>query len=323
MSAPAPPPQRPTDPPSDGPERQSAAAAPAPDRPGGRPPPDAAGRRSLGRGIWLFAREVAIVVGLAMVLALVAKTWFVQSFYIPSGSMLNTLAEDDRVIVSKLTPGPFELSRGDIVVFEDPGHWLPTIPEDDQSAKASGAVATVLTWVGLLPSDSGTHLIKRVIGLPGDRVACCGQDGRITVNGAAITETYLHPGDDPSSQPFDISVPAGKVWVMGDHRSDSADSRFNDTAEAATNVMDPTTATDPRNKTGYYGSVPIDRVVGRAVAIILPLSKVSLLSTPGEAFAKVPAPARVSPQTPARTPAPASTPASGRAASVPVAAGAL
>lgn len=259
---------------------------------------DGRGPRFL-HGVWIAVREVVIVVGLALVLAFVAKTWFVQSFYIPSGSMLNTLAEDDRVLVSKLTPGPFDVRRGDIVVFEDPAHWLPErLPASTQSGWRQTA-NTVLTWVGLLPSDSGNHLIKRVIGLPGDRVACCSTDGRLTVNGAAVSEPYLFPGDPPSSLPFEITVPEGKLWVMGDHRSNSSDSRYNDNADRYFNRSDEATATDKRNGTGYYGSVPIDRVVGKAFAVILPLSKVGTLNTPDETFATVPAP---SPSSPTPTP---------------------
>ncbi len=275
----------------------------APDAAAGRAEPPHQRSRSVARGVGVFLREIVIVVGLALVLAFVAKTWFVQSFYIPSGSMMNTLTEDDRVIVSKLTPGPFDLKRGDIVVFEDPAHWLHSLPPQPVRTGLSAQVNSVLTWVGLLPSDAGNHLIKRVIGLPGDRVKCCTVTGQVSVNGTAITEPYLYPGDAPSKQPFDITVPAGKLWVMGDHRSDSADSRFNDTAEAATNVADETTATDPKNKTGYYGSVPIDRVVGRAMAVILPLSKATTLGTPEETFAGVPAaPASEPAPTPNATP---------------------
>lgn len=241
-------------------------------------------------GVWVAVREVAIVVTLALVLAFVAKTWLVQSFYIPSGSMLNTLAEDDRVLVSKLTPGPFDLRRGDIVVFEDPAHWLPERVPASARPGWRDAVNTVLTWVGLLPSDSGNHLIKRIIGMPGDRVACCSKDGRLTVNGTAISEPYLFPGDPPAATPFEITVPEGKLWVMGDHRSNSADSRYNDTASEFLGRTDDTTVTDKRNNTGYYGSVPEDRVVGKAFAVILPLSKLGTLSTPDETFGSVPEP---------------------------------
>src|SRR6478672_679427 len=182
-----------------------------------------------GFGATLFAgvKELVIVVVLAMALSFVVKTWLFQAFYIPSGSMENTLVKNDRVIVSKLTPGPFDLKRGDIVVFADPGGWLEPTPQQPH-----GEVATViregLTFIGLLPDNSENHLIKRVIGLPGDHVRCCDQGGRLTVNGVPVTEPYLMPGDAASESEFDITVPRGRVWVMGDHRSDSSDSRFHD-----------------------------------------------------------------------------------------------
>ena len=145
-----------------------------------------------------------------------------QPFHIPSGSMEDTLIKDDRVLVSKLTPGPFALHRGDIVVFTDPDHWLGDVAPVERSPLRSA-----LIFLGLVPDDSHEHLIKRVIGLPGDHVTCCTAGGQITVNGSPITEPYIKPGDSPGGgrSAFDIVVPADKVWVMGDHRSDSADSR--------------------------------------------------------------------------------------------------
>lgn len=242
-----------------GPETNSAPPEPAP--------------AGVGHAIFVFAKEVVIIVGLAIVLSLVLKTWFVQSFYIPSASMNNTLVQDDRVIVSKLTPGPFDLGRGDIVVFEDPGGWLrPHVPPEQGpvAQKINGA----LTWVGLLPSDEGNHLIKRVIGLPGDRVSCAGGGAPLEVNGTPINEPYLYPGNHASDKPFDIVVPAGRVWVMGDHRSDSQDSRYQDAPGGD----------------GSNGSVPIDRVVGRAFAIVWPLGHLAWLGEPSGTFDNVPAP---------------------------------
>jgi len=218
----------------------------------------------------LVLRESAIVIGMALLLSLIVKTWLMQAFYIPSESMENTLLKGDRVIVSKLTPTPIDLKRGDIVVFEDPDHWLPA-PVPVQRGPLAEAVNTALTFVGLLPSDEGNHLIKRVIGLPGDHVVCCDSNKKLTVNGAQVTEPYLFPGDAPSSQPFDITVPAGRVWVMGDHRSNSADSRPHDAGSG-----------------GAKGTVPERFIVGRAVTVVWPLWRWSWLSNPGETFAKVP-----------------------------------
>ncbi len=218
-------------------------------------------------------KELAIVVGMALVLSFVVKTWLLQAFYIPSGSMENTLRIDDRVIVSKLTPGPIDLRRGDIVVFADPGDWLEPVVQAPH-----GSVVTVLRdammFVGLLPDNSENHLIKRVIGLPGDHVACCDEGGRLTVNGVPVKEPYLMPGDAASESRFDITVPRGHIWVMGDHRSDSSDSRFHDAPE----------------NNGTQGSVDERLIVGRAVAIVWPLEHLDWLSTPTETFAKVPNP---------------------------------
>ncbi len=209
-------------------------------------------------------RETALVVVVALALSLIVKTFLVQAFYIPSGSMERTLQLKDRVMVSKLTPGPFELHRGDIIVFTDFNNWLdPAL----KPATNPGPVTSFLRTVGLLPSDSNDHLIKRIIGMPGDRVQCCGADGRIKVNGLAIDEPYLFPGNPPSQAEFDITVPAGRVWVMGDHRSDSADSRAHD-----------------ENSGGKIGSVPISRITGKAFALVWPLSNATWLGRPEGTF---------------------------------------
>ena len=219
----------------------------------------------------ILLRESAIVIGMALLLSLIVKTWLMQAFYIPSESMENTLLKGDRVIVSKLTPTPFALHRGDVIVFEDPDHWLPDQAPVQRSPLGS-ALQSTLTFVGLLPSDEGNHLIKRVIGLPGDHVVCCDSNQRLTINGAPLNETYLFPGDAPSLQPFDIRVPAGRVWVMGDHRSNSADSRPHDEGSG-----------------GAKGSVPESRIVGRAMTVVWPVWRWSWLSDSSETFAKVPA----------------------------------
>ena len=208
--------------------------------------------------------EVVVVVAMALAISLVVKTFLVQAFYIPSGSMENTLLEDDRVVVSKLTPGPFALHRGDIVVFKDPAGLLPP-PVQPEDGAVRHAIRSTLTFVGLLPHDSGEHLIKRVIGLPGDTVACCDASGRVTVNGKAIDETYLYPGNAPSARTFTRTVPAGQLWVMGDHREISEDSRV-------------------------HGFVPEDAVVGKAFVLVWPLGRATGLGRPDPVFAGVPAP---------------------------------
>ncbi|HET6969039.1 MAG TPA: signal peptidase I [Ornithinibacter sp.] len=215
-------------------------------------------------------KEIVLVVVMALALSFVVKTWLLQAFFIPSGSMEDTLLVGDRVVVSKLTPGPVDVEHGDVVVFEDPGGWLDSVPPLERTG-LSGAVHEALVFVGLLPAESEDHLIKRVIGLPGDHVVCCDDSRRLTVNDVPITETYLKPGDLPSSLSFDVTVPADHVWVMGDHRSDSEDSRFHDPSG-----------------TGEDGSVPIEAITGRAVATVWPLSRAAWLSDHSETFAAVP-----------------------------------
>ncbi|QGN59438.1 signal peptidase I [Nostocoides sp. HKS02] len=210
---------------------------------------------------------------MALVLSFIVKTWLLQAFYIPSGSMEDTLRIDDRVIVSKLTPGPIDLRRGDIVVFADPGNWVEA-PVSQPQGTLSTVVRDTLTFVGLLPDTAENHLIKRVIGLPGDHVVCCDVGGRITINGAPIKEPYLKPGNAASEQDFNITVPQGRVWVMGDHRADSSDSRFHD---------------GPKQD-GSAGSVQESLIVGRAVALVWPLDHLTWLSNPSATFGAVPPP---------------------------------
>lgn len=216
------------------------------------------------------AREALIVVGTALVLSLLIKTFLAQAFYIPSESMEQTLVKNDRVLVSLLEPGPLELERGDIVVFKDPGGWLGSglTPEKTGAAKV---VSEALTFVGVLPQDAGEHLIKRVIGMPGDQVVCCDDQGRLTINGTPLDETYLPDGTVPSSLTFDVTVPEGRLWVMGDNRGFSQDSRYHQELEGG-------------------GTVSEELVVGRAVLLFWPLGRFGSLSEHSEVFAAVPAP---------------------------------
>jgi signal peptidase I len=211
------------------------------------------------------------------------RSFVVQPFYIPSASMLPTLYVGDYLAVAKWPYGysrysfPFGFppfsgrvlaglpKRGDVVVFHHP-------TED-------------------------ADLIKRVIGLPGDHVVCCDEGGRITINGAAIKEPYLKPGDAASEQDFDITVPRGRVWVMGDHRSNSADSRAHDSPE----------------NNGSQGSVDERLIVGRAVALVWPLDHMTWLSNPGNVFAKVPSPSPQGPAVGQQAPAGGTTTGSGGA----------
>ncbi|MPV49607.1 signal peptidase I [Pseudactinotalea sp. HY160] len=235
------------------------------------PPAQRRSRTASGRpgaqsqGVLGFLREAAIVVVAALVISLVIKTFFAQAFYIPSESMEDTLKVDDRLIVNKLRPGPLDIQRGDVVVFVDPGGWLRPHYEEPT------VVQQVLTWVGLLPADAGEHLIKRVIGLPGDEVACCDDQGRVTVNGAPLDEPYIKPGAVPSEKTFDETVPAEHLWVMGDNRPRSQDSRYSQGAVGG-------------------GFVPIDNVVGTAWVRVWPLDRLGMIGRSGETFADVPDP---------------------------------
>ena len=225
-------------------------------------------RRRPGAVVVTLLREVVLVLVIALSLSLVIKSTLVQAFFIPSPSMESTLLTGDRVLVNKLKPGPFSLRRGDVVVFSDPDNWLAPASRPSQGLLRDG-IRSGLTFVGLLPADSDEHLIKRVIGLPGDTVVCCGTDGRLTVNGVAIDEPYVFTGDDPSDKTFTITVPAGRIWVMGDHRSVSQDSRYHQ---------------DQRGG----GTVEISDVVGTAFTKVWPLDRAGLLHNPSSTFKGVP-----------------------------------
>jgi len=222
--------------------------------------------RTAGKALFSAVRELLLVLVIALGLSLLIKTFLVQAFFIPSVSMENTLLVGDRVLVSKLTPGPFDLKRGDVVVFADSGHWLPPSEKASEGRFRDG-IRSGLIFVGLLPADSDEHLIKRLIGLPGDKVQCCDAKGRLTVNGVPLNEPYLYTGDVPSTEPFSITVPAGRLWVMGDHRSDSADSRS--------------------HPDSFGGTIPIDDVVGRAFVKVWPLDRFGLLRNPQSTFKAV------------------------------------
>jgi signal peptidase I len=206
-------------------------------------------------------RELPILIVVALGLALLIKTFLVQAFFIPSDSMENTLQRGDRVLVNKLSARFGEIERGQVVVFRDPDDWLnaPLVPQPRNAVV--GALKKVFVFVGLLPSDSDQDLIKRVIGIPGDRVKCCDGKGRITINDVPLDEPYLYPGNPPSNSSFDVKVPPGRIWVMGDHRGVSADSRAHMDEEGG-------------------GTVPLDNVVGRAFVIVWPASRWDNLPVP-------------------------------------------
>ena len=198
---------------------------------------------------WL---ELPLLLTAALLIALVLKTFVVQVFFIPSGSMEDTLQIDDRVAVNRFEYRIGEPERGDVIVFDGIGSFVPADQAPSESLSEQ-IVAEIGRTVGLVPPPD-TVFVKRVIGVAGDRVACCDADGLITVNGDPIDESgYLYPGDVPSLTPFDVIVPAGHLWVMGDHRSASADSRAH--------------LGEPGG-----GFVPVDRVLGRASWVIWPVA---------------------------------------------------
>lgn len=198
-------------------------------------------------GFWRGVREIVIVVVAALLISAVVRTFLMQAFWVPSGSMEQTLVRGDRILVWK--PGG-EPDRGDVVVFRDPADWLA-----DQPAPVgiAGLVNHAAVFLGVLPSSSGDDLVKRVIGVGGDTIECCTPDGRIIRNGEPLDEPYIYPGDRTDQVRFRVTVPEGRVFVMGDHRSDSADSRFH---------------LDEQD-----GTVPVENVVGRAVVIMWPVSR--------------------------------------------------
>jgi signal peptidase I len=216
-------------------------------------------------------KDVGFVVVAAIVLSFLLKTFVIQSFYIPSESMEPTLIKWDRVVVTKLAPGMLELHRGDIVVFHDPGGWVGQNAPLPQTGPVTGALRSVAQAIGLAPADSEDFVIKRVIGLGGDRVACRGKGLPVTVNGVPLDETYLAPGIDPSETAFDVVVPPDAVWLMGDNRNRSADSRSH---------MDE----------ALGGAVSLEDVVGVAQVRTWPFDRFGLLRNPGSVFASVPNP---------------------------------
>jgi len=236
--------------------------------PGRRPRSD-----KKANGVLTFLRDLVIIFLAALLVSFLVKTFLIRSFYIPSASMENTLQINDRVIVNELVPDAVGLKRGDVVVFKDPGGWLagsdvPSVAPTTQPAKA---IDWLLTQVGLGTGDSDDHLIKRVIGLPGDKVSCCNDLGQMSVNGVPIKEPYLKLplGETRASgTDFSVTVPKGTIWVMGDNRFDSKDSRYN-------------------GDTPSKGFVPLSDVTGRAFVISWPTSRWTWLDDYPDVFAGV------------------------------------
>lgn len=206
------------------------------------------------RSILLFFRDLLVIFVVAVLVSFLIKTFLIRSFFIPSQSMEETLVKDDRIIVNQLVPEVTPLERGDVVVFKDPGGWLPARVEEQQPPLVA-AVDWFLAFVGLSAPDSNDHLVKRLIGLPGDHIVCCNALGQMSVNDVPLDEPYiaLPPGDTKASRDdFDVVVPDDSLWVMGDNRNNSKDSRYN-------------------GSTPLKGFVPIENVVGRAFVVSWPL----------------------------------------------------
>jgi len=202
-------------------------------------------------------RELPILVVFALIVSLFIKSFLVQFFFIPSGSMENTLQIKDRVAVNRIPFIDTTIERGDVIVFRDPAGWLPEASESSGNRLMS-TIRDGLVLVGVVPNPAKQYLVKRVIGVAGDQVIA--KDSVLTINGKETYEPYIFAGNSPSDTDFNVTVPEGKVWVMGDHRGASGDSRVHQ---------------DDINN----GMVPVDKITGRVVATIWPLNRIGLISS--------------------------------------------
>ena len=242
--------------------RNAVVAVSVRDQPGSEPSREPGRHARRRRRLPAFVRgliEFIVIIALALALSAFIRAFVVQAFYVPSSSMELTLEPGDRIITVKPRIGP--ISRGEVVVFKDPASWLP---EPGSAEGWRGQLQEVLTFIGILPSDSGKDLVKRVIGVAGDQVACCDASGRIVVNGLPIDEPYVVGPTDQVR--FDIVVPPDSIFVMGDNRADSRDSRF---------------YLDQAN-----GSIPVSNLVGRAGIVVWPFDRASVIDIP-DGFAEL------------------------------------
>lgn len=206
-------------------------------------------------------KEILITVLVVIVISFLVKTFLFRIFFIPSGSMENTLQLDDKIGVNVAHSWYGELQRGDVAVFEDTQGWMGPVQSQ------SNPVRQALEFVGLAPDRSTNYLIKRVIGVGGDTVTCCDADGKVTVNGVALDEPYLFEGDDPSTIPFEVTVPEGSYFMLGDHRSASGDSRYH--IEQGTEFISD------------------EDIVGKAMGIVWPIDRWQGISSQDDTFAPV------------------------------------
>jgi signal peptidase I len=242
------------------PSNSAAASAPA-DAAAASSVPEPTVREASHRPSWL------LLAGIALLVMMVVRAFLVQSFYVPSASMEPAIRPGDRILVDK-TVGADDLRRGDVVVFDGTRSFAVA---DRTPAKADGLVGRVLGGAAsLFGVDLGEQdFVKRIVGLPGDHVVCCDAAGRLSVNGHPVDETYLPEGTRPSDTTFDVTVPAGRLWLMGDNRSNSADSRAH--------------LGDPGG-----GMVRASDVLGRASATFWPLNRLGGFDTP-PALSSIPA----------------------------------
>jgi signal peptidase I len=203
------------------------------------------------KGKGSFWRELPILLGAAIVVAILVRTFVLQTYYVPSPSMTHTLNINDRVLVNKLAYDFRDPHRGEVIVFNSPLSW-----REDPSQKV---------------------FVKRVIGTPGDHVICCDTQGRLTINGVSVDEPYLNqdqPRPKASPTNFDVTIPAGRLWVMGDNRYDSADSQENYLSSQGNIIA---------------ATIPVNSVIGRAFVLFWPFGRATWLTVPS-GFDKVPNP---------------------------------
>lgn len=230
---------------------------------------DAAERPSMGRSLLRFLRDILVILLVAFTVSFLLKTFLVRSFYIPSGSMEHTLEVQDRILVNQLVPEIVDVQRGDVVVFRDPGGWL-SLPSS-ATAPSPTPVEQLLQTLGLAADTSADYVVKRVIGVGGDRVQCCDANGRVTVNGVPLDEPYIVVPEgkhSASDLEFDVVVPEGSVWVMGDNRYSSMDSRYH------------------QDEPGR-GFVSEEEIVGRAFVLNWPFSRFTWLDNYSGTFTGV------------------------------------
>ncbi len=253
------------DPVTDGASSSAEAARPAATRPAGAGTADPSGggsgagasrasRPASGNAFLRFVREFVVIVVIALIASALLRAFVMQAFFVPSGSMLPEIQLNDRIVVSRIG----DIERGEVVVFEDPGGWIPAT----ERAQPPDALHRALEWIGVLPASGHEHLVKRVIGLPGDRVVCCDNSGRLKINGYAVDESgFLFQKNGPADNvSFRVVVPTDSIFVLGDHRYVSGDSS--------------------RHPAGQTAFVPMEQVTGRAVAVVWPAGNAHILHIP-------------------------------------------